>query len=235
VAGDPGLLGGDAVVTDAATTVVVLAKEPQPGRVMTLLQRVFTPEQAAELAACALEDTLAAVEAAAPAYRLVAWDGTGTDWRDRLANRGFAVVPQGAGLLNDRLTTALTAARSTDPNGRLLVIGMDTPQVTADLLRADWGGADAVFGPAEDGGFWALGLRAADPAPCLAGIPMSTERTGAAQLARLVELGLSINLLPSLCDVDEPADAAAVAARAPDLSFSRRHRQLVGPPAPATG
>ena len=84
---------------------------------------------------------------------------------------------------------------------------MDTPQVTAALLDSDWEGADAVLGLSEDGGFWAIGLRSGDPRSIFAGIPMSTDRTGAAQLARLAALGLSVRLLPPLRDVDLPADA----------------------------
>ena len=94
---------------------------------------------------------------------------------------------------------------------------MDTPQVTAALLDTDWEGADAVLGLSEDGGFWAIGLRSADPRSIFAGIPMSTDRTGAAQLARLAALGLSVRLLPPLRDVDLPADAEAVAASYPWL------------------
>jgi SAM-dependent methyltransferase len=55
---------------------------------------------------------------------------------------------------------------------------------------------------------------------------MSTDRTGAAQLARLGSLGLSVELLPPLRDIDEPADAEHVAERHPELQFSRRYREI---------
>ena len=41
----------------------------------------------------------------------------------------------------------------------MLLVGMDTPQLTAELLDRSWHGADAVLGLSEDGGFWAIGLR----------------------------------------------------------------------------
>jgi SAM-dependent methyltransferase len=103
---------------------------------------------------------------------------------------------------------------------------MDTPQVTPAQLDVDWEGADAVLGLSEDGGFWAIGLREVEPAAVFDQIPMSTARTGAAQLARLIDLGLSVRLLPPLRDVDLPSDAEAVAARYPWLGFSARHRAL---------
>ena len=59
---------------------------------------------------------------------------------------------------------------------------------------------------------------------------MSTDRTGAAQLARLIELGLTVRLLPPLRDVDMPADAEQVAYAFPELVFSRTHARLVADP-----
>ena len=56
---------------------------------------------------------------------------------------------------------------------------------------------------------------------------MSTPRTGAAQLARLIELGLTVRLLPPLLDVDTPAAAEQVAYAFPELAFSRTHARLV--------
>jgi SAM-dependent methyltransferase len=110
--------------------------------------------------------------------------------------------------------------------GPVLLIGMDTPQITPAHLDVDWGGADAVLGLSEDGGFWAIGLRTTDPQAVFESIPMSTMRTGAAQLGRLIDLGLSVRLLPPLRDVDLPSDAEAVALRYPWLTFSARHREL---------
>ncbi len=220
--------------TGGAETVIVLAKEPRAGRVKTRLQSEFSAEEAAELAAAALHDSLTAVEAAQCPYRVAAWDGPGRSWRRQLQARGFAVLDQPAGDLTARLAAAFHGAAELDsaepggdPSRRRLLIGMDTPQVTPLLLRTDWEGADAVLGLTPDGGFWAIGLQGVDPERCFAGIPMSTPRTGAAQLNRLVDLGLSIKLLPPLRDVDEPADADAVAYAHPGLTFSRLHQQVL--------
>jgi glycosyltransferase A (GT-A) superfamily protein (DUF2064 family) len=92
-------------------------------------------------------------------------------------------------------------------------------------LTMDWHGADAVFGPAADGGFWALGLRVPDPA-LLRGVPMSTPATGAIQRARLLAAGLRVADLPRLRDVDTAADAVAVARQAPRSRFAARARDL---------
>jgi glycosyltransferase A (GT-A) superfamily protein (DUF2064 family) len=210
------------VLTDHASTVIVLAKEPRPGKAKTRLHAEFSPDEAAALAGCAIEDTIRAVRSSRATRKILAWDGDPGDWEAE-----FEIVQQPAGTLNDRLAAAFVAVQADPGAGPSLLIGMDTPQVTAAQLDADWDGADAVLGLSEDGGFWAIGLRIADPHQVFAGIPMSTDRTGAAQLARLAELGLQVRLLPPLRDVDLPADAEAVARRYPWLEFSRRHRALV--------
>jgi glycosyltransferase A (GT-A) superfamily protein (DUF2064 family) len=206
---------------DSAETILVLAKEPMPGRVKTRLMATFSPEEAADLAACAIEDTLAAVRSSRATRKLLVWDGDPYPW-----SLQFESAPQALGTLNDRLEAAFREPLD-EGSGSVLLIGMDTPQVTAPLLDSDWEGADAVLGLSEDGGFWAIGLRSGDPRSIFAGIPMSTDRSGAAQLARLAAVGMSVQLLPPLRDVDLPADADHVAARYPWLTFSRRHRALL--------
>jgi glycosyltransferase A (GT-A) superfamily protein (DUF2064 family) len=187
-------------------TLLVIAKEPAPGRVKTRLTPPYTPREAATLAEAALADTLHTVLEAPARRRVLVLDGAPGRWRPP----GFDVVPQEDGGLDVRIAAAFGHC----DRGPALLIGMDTPQLTARLL-AETGraGHDAWFGPAEDGGFWALGL--ADPglaAVLVRGVPMSTERTGAAQRRRLVEAGLRVRDLPVLRDVDTAADAAAVAA-----------------------
>ncbi|MFF0277040.1 DUF2064 domain-containing protein [Streptomyces sp. NPDC004330] len=201
-----------------ATTLLVIAKEPVPGRVKTRLTPPFTPEQAAALAEAALLDTLA-VAAATPADRhLLVLDGTPGPW----VPPGFEVVPQSGGGLDERLAAAFAACP-----GPALLIGMDTPQITPDVLSRAlvFDAHDAWFGPAADGGFWALGLAAPDPT-LLLGVPMSVPETGAVQYARLRAAGLRTGTLPLLRDVDTAADADEVAALAPAGRFSARYREF---------
>jgi glycosyltransferase A (GT-A) superfamily protein (DUF2064 family) len=207
---------------ERAEIVVILAKEPKPGRVKTRLQSRFTADEAAQLAAAAVRDTQRVVRASRVFRRILCWDGDPVDFTD-----GFEVVPQRTGTLNDRLAGAFTDI-DRHRSARVLLIGMDTPQISSALLDADWEDCDAVLGLSEDGGFWAIGLRTPDAAGVFAGIEMSTTRTGSAQLARLLSLGRSVKLLPPLRDIDEPVDAAYVADRFPGLEFSRCHAALTG-------
>ena len=198
------------------TILVLIAKEPLPGKAKTRLHPAVTLEQAAHLAAAAIDDTLAAIAAVPASRRILLFDG------DVLPPRaaGYEVVAQSQGALDARLGALFD--RYSEPT---LLIGMDTPQLTAaDLAPAfeRWpDDIDAWFGPAADGGFWALGMR--EPRGDLVrGIPMSQDDTGAHQLARLRSAGLRVGMLPMLTDVDTIDTAHEVAALAPHTLFARR-------------
>jgi glycosyltransferase A (GT-A) superfamily protein (DUF2064 family) len=222
-------------VVSGVTTLLVVAKAPVAGRVKTRLTPCFSPPQAAALAEAALSDTLAAGLVVDARRRVLVLDGEPGAWLPA----GYEVVPQAAGGLDARLAAAFGRC-----GGPAVLVGMDTPQLTPELLAAPfsaggWDGCDAWFGPAADGGFWALGL--ADPAHAglLRGVPMSTDRTGAVQRARLAEAGLRVRDLPVLRDVDTPADAAEVAGLAPHTRFARAFHALrpsvTAPAGAATG
>jgi rSAM/selenodomain-associated transferase 1 len=195
-------------------TLLVIAKAPAPGRVKTRLTPPCSPKQAALLAGAALSDTLAAAtRARLPGRRVLVLDGAPGTW----VPRGFAVVPQ----RGDGLAARLAAAFQ-DAGGPAFLVGMDTPQVTPELLDAGLGAldrADAAFGAALDGGYWGIGLRRADP-EAFRDVPMSDPSTGAVQRVRLAELGLRTAVLPPLRDVDTIDDARAVAAAAPHTRFA---------------
>ena len=202
-----------------AAQVLVIAKEPVPGRVKTRLTPPFTPAEAAMLAEAALTDTLVAVAATPLARRVLALDGTAGDWLPA----GFDVIPQHGDGLDERLAAAFAEAHAALPLPMVL-IGMDTPQVTSGLLAGAAGTlvrgeADAVFGPAADGGFWLLGLRKPDRS-LLAGVPMSRADTGRRQLDRLTAAGLRVAMMPELTDVDTVTEAELVAGQIPGSAFA---------------
>ncbi|WP_040339863.1 TIGR04282 family arsenosugar biosynthesis glycosyltransferase [Candidatus Blastococcus massiliensis] len=206
-----------------ATQVVVITKAPVPGRSKTRLTPPCTPEQAAGIAAAAVADTLDAVRAVPVAGRVVALDGEpGT-----LDLAGFTVVPQVEGDLGVRLAAAFADAMA-GSGAPTLLIGMDTPQVTAELLvrcaeRLEAGGpGTAVLGTAPDGGWWALGVHRAEGAAVLADVPMSREDTAATTRAALEATGLVVLDLPELTDIDHFPDALAVAAQCPPGSRTAR-------------
>jgi uncharacterized protein len=204
------------------TTLLVIAKEPLPGRVKTRLSPAYTPAQAAELARAALADTLDAGLALPARRRILVLEGRPGPWLPA----GYEVVAQAAGGLDVRLAAAFGRC-----DGPALLVGMDTPQITPEVLApafagTAWDGCDAWFGPAADGGFWALGLAEPRSPGLLRGVPMSTARTGAEQRRRLTAAGLRVGDLPVLRDVDTARDAAEVARQAPRTRFAAAVRRL---------
>lgn len=213
--------------------VLVVAKAPVAGLAKTRLIPALGAQGAAEVAAAALLDTLDAARAAAAVLggrTVVALAGELDRARRsgelRTALGGCHVVPQRGDGFADRLVAAHRDAGA----GPVLQIGMDTPQVTADLLvRCTRGlaGADAVLAPAEDGGWWALAVRASSQAGVLAGVPMSTAATGALTVSALRAGGQRVVTGPSLRDVDTVEDALAVAGLAPRTRFAATLRSLL--------
>jgi len=189
--------------------VTVIAKAPVPGQAKTRLSPPCTPEQAAEVAAAALADTLAAVDDVARvtvARRVLLLDGDRQSWM----STAFEVVAQRGTGLEQRLCNGFVDL------GPGVIIGMETPHVAAALtsaVAAARRGVDSI-GLATDGGYWMIGLSAASAAianELFDGIPMSSTHTGLAQLRRLQAHGRQVQLLPMARDLDTFDDLRAVA------------------------
>ncbi len=195
-------------------TLIVLAKRPRPGLVKTRLQPSLTATEAADLAAAALRDTLRAAENVVARQRILAFDGDVRGWLPG----AWRHVVQPAGELDIRLTHAFAAAG----RGPAVLVGMDTPQLQPHQLATfDPVTYDACLGLCPDGGYWAIGF--SNPqvaAQAIPGIAMSRSDTGPRQYSRLVELGLRVQLLPSLVDVDTIDDAIEVARLVPASEFA---------------
>ncbi|MEO7197488.1 MAG: TIGR04282 family arsenosugar biosynthesis glycosyltransferase, partial [Solirubrobacterales bacterium] len=196
----------------AEVSLIVIAKAPLPGKAKTRLIPDLGEGGAAAVAVACLEDTLSAVAEAPAARRVLVLDGNPGAW---LPEAGFEILPQRAGGLSARLAGAFEDSAAAPA----VLVGMDTPQITAGLLEAAVEALcaediDAVLGPASDGGYWTIGLREASP-DVFSGVPMSASETGERQRERLAQLGLRWSELEQLRDIDTIDDARAVAAAAP--------------------
>ena len=210
-------------------TVLVVAKAPVPGQAKTRLAATVGARAAADIAAAALLDTLDAVAAAPVRDRVVALTGelgaasAGDEIRCRLEE--FTVVDQRGADFAERLANAHADAAAAAGDRPILQIGMDTPQVTADLITEcarTLLGVPAVLGMARDGGWWVLGVSEAAMADCLRRVPMSRSDTGAVTLAALRDTGIDVSLVAELADVDTVDDVGAVRrVCAPDSRFAR--------------
>ncbi|TRW86357.1 DUF2064 domain-containing protein [Mycolicibacterium sp. 018/SC-01/001] len=204
------------------TCLLVVAKAPVAGLAKTRLAATVGDAAAAEIAAAALLDTLDAVASSPAEARVVAMTGDldaaarSAEIRTRLAD--FVVVDQRGDGFADRLANAHRDAAAATGTTAVVQIGMDTPQVTPDLLAECVRGLavdDATLGLAADGGWWVLGVRDAAYAECLRAVPMSAPDTGAVTLSALRDTGLSVGLVTELADVDTIADVDAVRSACP--------------------
>ena len=189
-----------------SATLVVFTRTPDPGRVKTRLIPALGAEQAARLhAALAVETVSRALASDLPVE--VRLDGPPDHpFAAELRALGARVLPQGEGDLGERLIRGLA------PHARALALGSDCVVFEPAWLReAAEDPADLLVGPAEDGGYWTLGVRA--PLPDLfRGIPWSTAEVLPETLRRARALGLRVRLLPTCYDIDAPADLARLAA-----------------------
>lgn len=144
-------------------TLVIMLKEPRPGRVKTRLGRDigmvasawWFRHQTARLIRQLQDPRWQVCLAVTP-------DRQGL--QSRVWPAHLARSPQGHGTLGDRMARMLGG----QPHGPVCVVGADIPGITrhhiARAFRA-LGAADAVFGPAPDGGYWLVGFKNARPAP----------------------------------------------------------------------
>ena len=198
--------------------VAVMAKAPQPGRVKTRLQGVLSPHEAAELGAAFLRDitqNLRHAAAAAPLHAFVAYAPVGNEaaFDGMLAPGTRLLLADGAGEMPSgiegfgRVLWGTVRDLFAIGYGAVGVLNADSPTLPTAFLcraaRALASGSPAVFGPAEDGGYYFLGLRAPDPA-LFAGIAWSTGVVADQTRERMRRAGLEAEELPPWYDVDDP-------------------------------
>jgi rSAM/selenodomain-associated transferase 1 len=186
-------------------TVCVFARPPVPGQTKTRLARTVGDERAAALAAAFLADTWALVTSLPWARPVIASTGAMPDG----LVPGASVWPQGDGTLDQRIERILGRALAEVPGGAI-ALGADSPGLPRALLdeaHARLRAGDAVIGPADDGGFYLLGLRRCPPG-LLAGVPWSCAETCAAVERRLAQHRLPVATLGRWFDVDHGDDLA---------------------------
>ena len=186
--------------------IALFTRFPTPGQAKTRLIPALGDVGAAAVHRRLTERTLGVVRSSGLPFELRVTGTPAAAFGDWLGP--VPVVDQGEGDLGARLARA-------GPPYPTLFIGADAPDLTPDLLReaaASLDRAAAAIGPAEDGGYWLLGLARAVPG-VFEGVDWSTEAVFAQTVARLHASGVDPVVLPRLADCDRPADLA----RWPDL------------------
>ncbi|WND39760.1 TIGR04282 family arsenosugar biosynthesis glycosyltransferase [Streptomyces sp. BB1-1-1] len=193
--------------------ILVMAKAPVPGTVKTRLHPLLSPQRCGRLQAELIRHTLALATAHTPRTYLAYAPRDGEDAIGTTVPDGVRRLLQRGDDLGQRLAAAITDAFA-DGAGPLLVIGTDAPTLTPGHLTAAFTALedrDVALGPALDGGYYLIGLRAAHTS--VFALPpdlWSTDRVLAATRTRARADGLGVRLLSPLRDLDTPEDAAAL-------------------------
>jgi len=189
--------------------ILIFAKAPEPGRVKTRLIDTIGAERAALLYTHLLDRTIRGVCSArlAPVALWCAPDSSHPLFVAAARRYGVALCQQGEGDLGQRMSDALAAALV--DAAYCVLIGGDIPGMNDDYiglaLDALRQGRDAVLGPAEDGGYTLIGLRRPEPS-LFGGIAWGTGEVATSTRQRMRGAGLHWEELPTLWDVDRPAD-----------------------------
>ena len=202
--------------------LLLFTKPARAGRVKTRLIGDLSAGEAAELHAAFLDDLVERLEGGAFTLRL-AW---ALEPDEEVPAGPTPGVRQSGEGLGDRLYNAFAEAAREAPF--VAALGSDHPTLPPALAERAFAaleaGADAVLGPAADGGYYLIALRAAAVRRRLfEGIAWSTDGVLASTLERCRELGLAVELLPEAADVDTPEDLRRLAAElaAGDLGCPR--------------
>lgn len=186
--------------------LIIFAKEPRPGQVKTRLSPPLSPEAAAQLYHCFIEDILDEMTRVPEMRLAVAFSPpTARGFFRRLAPPGTNLFPQEGADLGERMARAF--ARGFGAGfGPILLRGSDVPDLPAAVVAEAHavltsGRAQVVLGPATDGGYHLVGLT--EPQPRLFQGPAWSSSTVLADTLHLArQLGLKVHLLPPWPDID---------------------------------
>ena len=207
--------------------IAILAKAPIAGLAKTRLAPALGEAGAAALAARLLAHAVAQA-AAADLGAVTLWatpDASHPAFVQARQQHGVALALQSDGDLGARMACVFADGFAQD-RSPILLMGTDAPDLNAMVLRraaAALQSHEAVFVPAHDGGYALVGLRAAPPGLLTAlfsGMRWSTPQVMAQTRQRLAAAGIAHAELPSVADIDEPADLQHLPAFLRDPTFA---------------
>jgi rSAM/selenodomain-associated transferase 1 len=200
--------------------IAVMAKSPRAGKVKTRLCPPLEPEEARAMSAAFLRDITENLRAAAKEAPIDGWiayapegtahlfDGLLAEGTGLLLADGSPAMPPDVQAFGRSLLHA-TQAMFAMGYGAAVVLNADSPtlptarlvQTATHLLRP---GSRAVLGPADDGGYYLLGMQTVQPR-LYGDITWSTDLVAQQTRERAAEIGLSLVELPCWYDVDDRA------------------------------
>ncbi len=198
--------------TTIQNALLVFAKKPEPGKVKTRLTPPLSPQDASELYSCFLKDSFSQYAHLAQKNDwqiFICYTPSNAGpffeqlWSELDLSHTAKFIPQEEGDLGQRMEKAMR--RLTDDKYRTVIIGTDHPTLPDRYIEnafAELSHVDAVVGPSEDGGYYALGLDSVHPA-IFENIAWSTDTVYQRTIANLESAHYSWHGLPVWYDVDD--------------------------------
>ncbi|NEP12658.1 MAG: glycosyltransferase [Symploca sp. SIO2C1] len=190
--------------------LIVFSRYPEPGKTKTRMIPALGAEGAAKLQRQLTEETLLQVRELATSRPLsveVHFSGGTQQLMQAWLGNDFAYQPQTTGDLGKRMSSAFAASFAAGMTG-VVIIGIDCPDLKAELMAQALEAleqCDLVLGPAEDGGYYLIGLKRMI-AELFVGISWGTSQVRQQTVEIAKKLDLAIAFLPLLNDIDRPED-----------------------------
>ena len=198
-----------------SSCLAVMCKQPQRGKVKTRIAATLGDDRAVEMYRCALADTLSLASSIDHVTHVLSYappTRDGQSYFEQLAS-SFALIPQPGATLGERISGTLALLLKT--YSPVVLIGSDSPDLPVELIKSAFealhGSADVVLGPATDGGYYLIGLRAMHPS-LFERIAWSTVVVAKQTYERAAEAGLQVLNLPYWHDLDTVVDLNALVA-----------------------
>lgn len=188
-----------------ARNIIILFKNPIEGKVKTRLGATIGDEKALMVYLELLEHTFK-VARSVPGVQLHLFYSDFIDTRMQHIGSEDELYLQSKGSLGEKIKNAFEIVHK--PGDKTLIIGSDCPGISPDLIRQALDHLDTfslVLGPAEDGGYYLLGLNKLDTA-LFEGIQWSTDQVLKQTYQKAIQRGNSVKLLISLSDIDTEDD-----------------------------
>jgi rSAM/selenodomain-associated transferase 2/rSAM/selenodomain-associated transferase 1 len=192
--------------------LIVFTRYPTPGKTKTRLIPALGLEGAADLQRRMTEHVIREVRKFVQERRVrveVRYDGSKRDMK-RWLGREFRYRRQSAGDVGMRMANAFREAFEKGAQ-HVVLMGTDCPGTTSQIIRDAFDGLDendVVLGPANDGGYYLIGLRR-HVEELFVGVPWGTDEVMKETMHIAESRGCSVGLLEALIDVDTPEDLSA--------------------------
>ena len=193
--------------------LIIFAKLPEPGKVKTRLAADLGNERAAEIYSQLARDIISRVSESDHYQTYIFYDppekkAEVAGWlNDSIDPEAVSFFPQQGVILGERISLAFEKVFSSNAD-RSVIIGTDCTDLTRELIEDSFKALrvyDAVIGPAEDGGYYLLGLNRFRP-ELFQDIEWSTRHVLGQTVERLQESGLRYKVLKTLSDIDNLDD-----------------------------